>query len=41
MKKIYKLYLFGDCIFSSTELLTVEAYKNTLKENLIKYTKIK
>ena len=41
MKKIYKIYLFGDLVFKSNNILIIEAYKNTFKEDLKKYIIIK
>ena len=41
MKKIYKLYFFGDLIFQSNDLLIIQFYKNTFKEELKKYLIIK
>jgi hypothetical protein len=41
MKKIYKLYLFGDLIYKSNDLLIIQSYKNTFKEELKKYLIIK
>ena len=41
MKKIYKLYLFSELIYTSDNLLLIQAYKNTYKEELKKYLIIK
>jgi len=41
MKKTFKLYLFGDLIYKSKDLLIIQAMKNTYKEELQKFLIIK
>ena len=39
--KVYKLYLFGDIIYTTKDILTAYAYKETYKKELAKYIIIK
>jgi hypothetical protein len=39
--KIYKLYLFGDIIYKTKDILLALAYKETYKKELQKYIIIK
>ena len=41
MEKTFKLYLFGDLIYKSKDLLIIKAMKNTYKEELQKFLIIK
>ena len=41
MKKIFKLYLFGEIVYKSKDFLIIQAMKNTYKEELQKFLIIK
>jgi hypothetical protein len=41
MKKIFKLYLFGDIVHTSDDWLILHAMKHTYKEELQKFLIIK
>jgi hypothetical protein len=39
--KIYKVYLFGNIIFETEDILSAQIYKSTFSKKLIKYIEIK
>lgn len=41
MKKIFKLYLFGEVIYKTNDILILNAIKNSYKEELQRYLTIK